>query len=92
MFPWRYSRWRLGTPFQSNWKVKDINVRGCYIGFGVPISFILINLINGIHFLSLCLNFFMIHLNMVSIARSRSNSRSHKKKTMEKGLFPRCLL
>ena len=33
-----------------------------------------------IHFRSLCLNFFMIHLNMVS----RSNSRSHEKKTMER--------
>ena len=66
----------------------DINVGGCYIGFGVPIQFILINKINGIHFLSLCLNFFMIHLNIVSIARSRSNSRSHKKKQWKKAYFP----
>ena len=37
------------------------------------------NIIKGNHFCSVCLNFFMILLNMVSIARSRSDSRTHEK-------------
>ena len=38
-------------------------------------SMYIIHQINDIYFCSVCLNFLMIHLNMVSMSRSRSNSR-----------------
>ena len=57
----------------------EINARGCCVRIGVLIWCILFHQINDIYFCSVGLNFLMVHLNMVSISRSRSNSRSNTK-------------
>ena len=45
----------------------------------VLISCIIIHHIYDIYFCTVCLNFLLIHLNMVLISRSMSNSRSNTK-------------
>ena len=57
----------------------EINTRGCGILIVVLISCIIIHQIYDIYVCSVCLNFLMIHLNMVSISRSRSHSGSNTK-------------
>ena len=75
----RNPRWRPRWP-------PEINTKGCCVRIDVLIWCILFHQINDIYFCSVCLNFLMIHLNMVSISRSRSNSRSNTKNS-EKGLI-----
>ena len=48
--------------------------------------------INDIYFCCICLNFFKILLNVVSMERSRSNSRSNMKNSAKKGKLPYYLL
>ena len=43
--------------------------------------------INDIYFCSVCLNFLLIHLNMVLISRSRSNSMSNTKNSEKKLIY-----
>ena len=58
----------------------------------ILISCIIIHEINDIYFCNVCLNFLMIHLNMVLISRSRSNSRSNTKDSEKNGLFHNYIL
>ena len=44
--------------------------------------------INDIYFCCICLNFFKIPLNVVSMERSRSNSRSNMKNSAKKANCP----
>ena len=81
----RNSRWRPRWP-------PEINTRGCCIGIDVLISCIIIHQIYDVYFCSVCLNFLMIHLNMVSISWSRSNSRSNTKNSEKKCSFHNFLL
>ena len=53
----------------------EINARGAVF----DLLYLQIYQINGICFCSMCLNWFMIHINMVSISGSWSNSRSNTK-------------
>ena len=71
----RNPRWR------PRWR-PEINTRGCGTWIVVLISCFIIHQIYDIYFCSVCLNFLMIHLNIVSISWSMSNSRSNTKKSV----------
>ena len=90
-FPWRFSRWCFETHYQNNRKKNRSTIFKVFfsifiVNVTIIVLLILIHQIND--FFSVCLNFFKLHLYMVTISRSMSNSRPNTKKEKKANWTP----